>query len=62
MGGSPNDGVNVVVGTSAPSVAVEMAFRQITTHHSELCTEKNKMKIFKGPSNSKNMVFNVKKL
>ncbi len=31
-------------------------------YNSELCTEKNKMKIFEGLSNSKNMVFNVKKL
>ncbi len=33
-----------------------------TNYHSELCTEKNKMKIFEGLSNSKNMVVNVKKL
>jgi hypothetical protein len=31
-------------------------------NHSELCAGKNKMKIFEGFSNSKNMVFNVKKL
>jgi hypothetical protein len=31
-------------------------------HHSQLCAEKNKMKIFEGLSKSKNMVFNVKKL
>jgi hypothetical protein len=31
-------------------------------HHSQLYAEKNKMKIFKGLSKCKNMVFNVKKL
>jgi hypothetical protein len=31
-------------------------------HHSELCTEKNKIRTLKGLSNSKNLVFNVKKL
>jgi hypothetical protein len=31
-------------------------------HHSELCVGKNKMKIFKGLSSSKNMVLNVKNL
>jgi CDGSH-type Zn-finger protein len=31
-------------------------------HHSDFCAGKNKMKIFEGLSNSKNMVFNVKKL
>jgi hypothetical protein len=31
-------------------------------HHSELCAELKNMKIFEGLSNSKNMVFNVKKL
>jgi hypothetical protein len=31
-------------------------------HHSELCAENNKMKIFEGLSNSKKIVFNVKKL
>jgi hypothetical protein len=30
--------------------------------HIELCTGKNKIKIFEGLSNNKNMVFNVKKL
>jgi hypothetical protein len=31
-------------------------------YQSELCTVKNKIKIFEGVSKSKNMVFNVKKL
>jgi hypothetical protein len=31
-------------------------------HHSELCVELKKMKIFEGLNKSKNMVFNVKKL
>jgi hypothetical protein len=34
----------------------------LPNHHSELCIEKNKMKIFEGLSNSKYIVFNVKKL
>jgi hypothetical protein len=58
MAGGPNDGVNVVAGTSRPGVAVEKACRRITT----LCMGKNKMKIFEGLSKSKNMVFNLKKL
>jgi hypothetical protein len=31
MGGGPNDGVNVAMGTSGPAVAVEKAYRLITT-------------------------------
>jgi hypothetical protein len=31
-------------------------------HHSELYAELKNMKIFEGLSNSKNMIFNVKKL
>jgi hypothetical protein len=34
----------------------------LPNHHSELWAGKNKIKIFKGLSKSKNMVFNVKKL
>jgi hypothetical protein len=42
------------------AVTLEMACRQTTTH--SFAWKKNKMKIFKGFSNSQNMVFNVKKL
>jgi hypothetical protein len=30
-GGDPNDSVNVAAGMSGPAVAMEMAYRQITT-------------------------------
>jgi hypothetical protein len=36
--------------------------RLLPKHHSELCVECLNIKIFEGLSNSKNMVFNVKKL
>jgi hypothetical protein len=59
MGGGPKNGINVAVGTRA-AVTLEMACRQTTTH--SFAWKKYKMKIFKGLSNSQNMVFNVKKL
>jgi hypothetical protein len=44
-------------GTSAPGVAVEMVCRQLRALHGN-----DKVKISEGLNNSKNMVFNVKKL
>jgi hypothetical protein len=60
MGSGPNNTVNVASGTSGPAVALEMAL--LPKYHSEFCTEWKNMKISEGLSNSKNMVFNMKKL
>ncbi len=51
-GGGPNGSVNVAAGMSGPAVAMEMAYRQITTQ--SFVPKKNKMKIFEGLSNIKN--------
>jgi hypothetical protein len=59
MGGSPNDGINVAAETSGDLCHRGDGLQP--DYHSELSVEKNKMKIFEGLNNSKNMVFNVKK-
>jgi hypothetical protein len=60
MGSGLSYSVNIAGGTCGLAVTLEMACRQ--AHHPVLCVECQNVKIFKGLSNTKNTVFNVKKL
>jgi hypothetical protein len=60
MGSGLSYSIKIAAGTGGPAVALEFAYRR--GHYSEPCAECQNIKIFEGLSNSKNMVFNVKKL
>jgi hypothetical protein len=60
MGGGLRDGVNVAAGMGGTPCHYGDGLPP--SYHSELCAEQKNMKIFKGLSNSKIMVFIVKKL
>jgi hypothetical protein len=59
-GNSPNYGEYIAAGTSGPAVTLEISCHQTTTQ--SFAQNGITMKIFEGLSNSKKVVFNVKKL
>jgi hypothetical protein len=60
MGDGPKNGVNLPVGLVRPPCRLSDGL--LPNHHSKLCIEISYGKIFENLINSKNMVFNVKKL
>jgi hypothetical protein len=62
LGGGLSDGITVAAGTGGPRCRCRHGDGLLPNHYSELYTEWKNMKISEGLSNSKNMVFNVRKL